>query len=151
MNQSNSVHATIIDNITGNENISKFWGKHFYTILNFELSIVNTLDDIQYIEGMNVICTDVSLLIGQLECGKSAGPDGVIKFSHSKIRILLSLLVFNLCLSHGYLPPVMIETTIVPIVKNKYGNITDSNNYRPIALETTVSILLESVLSLNEM
>ena len=40
----------------------------------------------------------------------------------------------------------MIETTIVPIVKNKCGNITDSNNYRPIALATIVSKLFESVL-----
>ena len=33
--------------------------------------------DIQYSEGMTVICTTVSLLISQLECGKSAGPDAV--------------------------------------------------------------------------
>ena len=159
LNQSNSVHATIIDNITGDDNISKYWKNHFYTILNSNIvdeclksSIVNTLDDIQYSEGMNVICTDVSLLISQLECGKSAGPDGVcaeaIKFSHCRIGILLSLF-FTLCLSHGYLPPAMIETTIVPIVKNKCGNITDSNNYRPIALATIVSKLFESVLLLK--
>ena len=38
----------------------------------------------------------------------------------------------------------MIETAIVPIVKNKCGNITDYNNYRHIALATIVSTLLES-------
>ena len=47
---------------------------------------------------------------------KSAGPDGVcaeaITFSHSRIGIVL-LLFFMLCLSHGYLPPAVIETTIV--------------------------------------
>ena len=32
-NQSNSVHATIIDNITGDENISKYWKKHFHFIV----------------------------------------------------------------------------------------------------------------------
>ena len=115
LNKSNSVHTTIIDNITGDDNISKYWKNHFHTILNSNIvdeclrsSIVNTLDDIKYSEGMNVICTDVSLLISQLECGKSAGPDGVcaeaIKFSHCRIGILLSLF-FTLCLSHGYLPP----------------------------------------------
>ena len=50
---------------------------------------MSALDDIQYSEGLNVICTIVSLLINQLECGKSARPDGVcaeaIKFSHSRI------------------------------------------------------------------
>ena len=41
----------------------------------------------------------------------------------------------------------MIETTVV--VKNKFGNLSDSNNYRPIALATIVSKMLESVLLLN--
>ena len=49
---------------------------------------------------VNVICTYFSLLISQLECRKSAGYDGVcaeaMKFSHSRIVILLSLL-FTLC------------------------------------------------------
>ena len=30
---------------------------------------------------------------------------------------------FTLCLTHDYIPPAMIETTIVPIVKNKSGNL----------------------------
>ena len=34
----------------------------------------------------------------------------------------------------------------MPTVKNKCGNITDSNNYRPIALATIVSKLFESVI-----
>ena len=55
----------------------------------------------------------------------------------------------SLCLSHGYLPPAMIKTTIVPIVKTKCGNISESNNYRPIALATIISKLFESVLLLK--
>ena len=49
---------------------------------------------------------------------------------------------FTLCLTHGYIPPAMIETTIIPIVKNKSGNLLDSNNYRPIALATIVESVL---------
>ena len=47
---------------------------------------------------------------------------------------------FSICLSHGYLPPDMITTTIVYIVKNKCGNISESN-YQPIALATIISKL----------
>ena len=38
---------------------------------------------------------------------------------------------FTLCLTHGYIPPAMIETTIVPIVKNKSGNLLHSSNIGP--------------------
>ena len=58
-------------------------------------------------------------------------------------------LCFSVCLSHGYLPPDMIKTTIVPIVKNMCGNISDSNNYQPIALTTIISKLFEPILLLK--
>ena len=38
------------------------------------------------------------------------------------------------------------ETTIVPIVKNKCGNLSNSNNYRPIAIATITSKVLESLI-----
>ena len=40
----------------------------------------------------------------------------------------------------------MIKSTIVPIVKNKCGNLSESSNYRPIALATIISKVFESVL-----
>ena len=48
-------------------------------------------------------------------------------------------------LTHGYLPADSIVTTLVPIIKNKRGDITDKNNYRPIALATVFSKLFEKV------
>ena len=61
---------------------------------------------------------------------------------------LLSL-CFTLFLSHGYLRLKLIETTIVPIIKNKCRNISSSINYRPIALATIISKLLELILLLK--
>ena len=40
----------------------------------------------------------------------------------------------------------LMETTIVPIIKNKCGNLADSNNYRPIAIATIVSKLFEFII-----
>ena len=54
-----------------------------------------------------------------------------------------------MCLSHGYLPSTLIKTTIISIVENKSGNLSDSNNYRSIAIATITSNLLESVLLLK--
>ena len=49
------------------------------------------------------------------------------------MHVLFSLL-FPMCLSHGYLPYALSKTTIVPIVKNKSGNLSHSSNYRSIAI-----------------
>ena len=62
----------------------------------------------------------------------------------STLNILLSV-CFTLFFTHSYLSAPMIETIIVPIVKNKCGNLCDSNNYSPIALATLMSKLFESV------
>ena len=101
---------------------------------------------------MAVSAKSITEIVSKLECGKSAGPDGIsaecFKFSNAKIHVSL-LLLFSMCLSHGYLPSALIKTTIVPIVKNKSGNLSYSNNYRPIAIATITSKLLESILPLR--
>ena len=56
---------------------------------------------------------------------------------------------FTLFVTHSYLPAPMIETIIVPLVKNICGNLCDINNYRPIALATLMSKLFESVILLK--
>ena len=44
------------------------------------------------------------------------------------------------------MPADKIETTIVPIIKNKCGNLADSNNYRPNAIASIVSKFLETII-----
>ena len=156
MNMSSNTQANVIDGITGPINIADYWRQHFQKILNsndcdisLKSNIMRKFKGIQHNPEMVVSTNCVSQIIDNLECGKCAGPDGIcaehLKFSNDKIYILLAL-CFTVCLSHGYLPTALIETTIVPIVKNKSGNLSDSNNYRPIALATIVSKILGSVL-----
>ena len=68
-----------------------------------------------------------------------------IKFAHHRLHVLLSF-CFSLCFTHSYKHKGMIETTIVQIIKNKCGNLADSNNYRPIAIATIVSKFFASVI-----
>ena len=110
---------------------------------------IGTHQNVVLRHNMAVSTKCISEIIAKLECGKSPGPDGIcaeyLKFFNVKLHALLALCL-SLCLSHSYLPIALIETTIIPIVKNKSGNLSDSNNYRPIALATIVSKILESVL-----
>ena len=157
MNNCNTILANVIDGVSGPDSIASHWKQHLDKLLNVHVNSDNSLKDdilsnfdkIKHNSNMSVSTKSVSEIIGKLECGKSAGPEGIgaeyLKFSNIKIHILLSL-CFTLCLAHGYLPPAMIETTIVPIVKNKSSNLSDSSNYRPIALATIVSKMFESVL-----
>ena len=55
-------------------------------------------------------------------------------------------LCFNACLKHGFLPDSMIHTILVPIIKDKTGDVTSKNNYRPIALASVISKIFEVVL-----
>ena len=160
INQTSNVITCSIDGISGECNISVFWKDSFSSILNssgssianLKNSIMRILDDVQYSENMIVSSRVTSKLISELQSGKPSGPDHIspesLKFASNRLSVLLSL-CFSVCLSHGYVPPAMIKTTIVPIVKIKCGNITENNNYRPIALATIISKLLESVLLLK--
>ena len=42
---------------------------------------------------------------------------------------------------HGYLPADFVKTAMVTIIRNKTGDTSDKNNYRPIALGTAASKL----------
>jgi len=42
--------------------------------------------------------------------------------------------LFNMCIVHRYIPNLCLNTTIVPICKNKKnGNMSDTSNYRPVS------------------
>ena len=55
-------------------------------------------------------------------------------------------MIFKAMSIHGYVPSKMMETVIVPIVKDKKGIVTDKDNYRPIAITSVLSKILELVL-----
>ena len=82
-------------------------------------SIMSKLDNVQYSNDMTISIKLIQEDVGNLECGKLSGPDGIfaasIKFDHYRIHALLSL-CFSLCFTHGCKPLDMIKTTIVPVI-----------------------------------
>ena len=54
-------------------------------------------------------------------------------FIHSdrRITVLLSIFFYNRVISHGHLPDDFMKTIIIPLIKNKSGDTSNVNNYRP--------------------
>jgi len=55
-------------------------------------------------------------------------------------------MLFNMFMKFGFLPNDFCPAVIIPLVKNKNGNLTDVNNYRAIAIFNAVSKLLEDIM-----
>ena len=55
-------------------------------------------------------------------------------------------LCFTKMFSHGYLPTHMLSVQLVPIIKSKSGLISSKDNYRPIAIASVLSKVLEMII-----
>ena len=95
------------------------------------------------------VVNEVKDAVDPMKNGKSQGLDNLqsehFKFSHPIIVDILCTL-FNCMMSHGFVPSKLMETIIVPIVKDKKGIVTSKDNYRPIAITSVASKILEYLL-----
>ena len=84
--------------------------------------------------------------IKALKSGKACGPDFLtaehFKYAHESLYVLLSL-CFTSMMIHCYLPDKLMENILIPVLKDKCGNVCDKSNYRPIALTNVSSKIIE--------
>lgn len=148
-------YASCVGGVAGDDSIANMWKDHFETLYN---SVVDTGSKVNFYNRINAGASETHCYITTAQDvrdaaykqkkGKSAGPDGLAMeafiFGSNKLYIHLSLL-FNLFLTHCHVPALFLQSVIVPLVKCKSGDLTDTNNYRAIALSNTVSKLLETI------
>ena len=89
------------------------------------------------------------MAVRELVVNKSCGIDGIyaehmLYSSHVLFRLLA--LCMSSFLVHGFLPDEMMTVALVPIIKSKSGRIMSKDNYRPIALASIFSKVLEQIL-----
>lgn len=93
---------------------------------------------------------DVIHVLSHMQRGKSPGHDGLsiehLQHAGPHIYRVLAML-FTLCMGHSYLPQDMTKTVVVPIVKNKTGDMSSKSNYRPISLATAIVKVLDGLLN----
>ena len=96
-----------------------------------------------------VTADEVRTAIEKLALNKSCGPDQIsaehLRYSSHRASVLLAL-CFSGMLMHGILPDYMLSVLLVPVVKEKTGKISSIDNYRPIALASVLSKVLERIL-----
>ena len=88
MNNCNTILANVIDGVSGLDSIASHWKQHFDKLLNVHVhvnsdnslkdDILSNFDKIKHNSNMSVSTKSVSEIIGKLECGKSAGSDGIV-------------------------------------------------------------------------
>ena len=154
-NNNKSEIATTVNNVTGIHNITNMWQNHYKELLNScsidNNSRNNILQNVKDCDMANekILYTDVASAVKKLKCGKSSGLDNLNSehfiYASERLYVLLAIL-FNACLIHGYLPQSIMNSVILPIVKDSKGDVTDKNNYRPIAITTVSSKVLELII-----
>ena len=101
---------------------------------------------------MHVTMNEVNEVVKSLPSRKSSGLDGLngesLKHADPLLCLLLSI-CYTCMFKHCYMPQSMINSVIVPLVKNKSGDLTDKNNYRPIALSSIASKVFEHIIILR--
>ena len=53
---------------------------------------------------------------------------------------------FTACLRHSVAPTQFLESYVVPVIKDKHGDASNSDNYRGIAVSSTTSKALELIM-----
>ena len=145
-----------VGSVSGVKNVCDMWKDHYEHILNSNNDSSKKKAVMEFLtpdkeapseQTDNFKPGDIKAAIEKLKCNKASGTDGIkaehYKFAHERLIILMCLL-FNASLVHSYLPLDMLDTIITPIVKDKRGDITDKDNYRPIAVTCIASKVLEN-------
>ena len=143
--------AENISGISGVENITQMWKEHYNSLFNSVPSVLDDDNDQEVAETTieEIDTSEIQSIINKLSSNKSCGLDGLsaehLKYAGPNVIGLLTMLI-NCIIKHGYIPKKMIDTVLVPVIKDRSGKISSKDNYRPIALCNIASKELEIVL-----
>ena len=150
---------SVIDCMSKDEDISDLFAKKYdqlYNSVSFDqnsMSILTAKIDELIDESPNVYphvsVDDVVRGISQTKRNKKDSKsvfytDHFIN-SNLQLRVFLSML-FSSLIVHGFTPNDFNEATIFPLIKNKRKSVSDSTNYRAIALSSPLAKLFDKII-----
>ena len=148
--------ANVINEAQGTSEILNMWSIHYKNVFqkcnlsgDSVMHIDKNVSKVDLNNDLFVSVTEIIYTISDLPNGKSTGIDNLssehLKHAGDMLPHLLSIL-FTSMFMHGYMPPEMIKSVTVPIVKSKMKSISDKSNYRPVTLATIISKLFEKII-----
>lgn len=155
-NSKTTNHVVTVGGATGKQEIADMWKTNFERLYgsggssphrNSFMQKVATLPESNDLTFISV--QDVQTVIAHQKLGKAPGPDNIHMeaYIHGGQRLSCYItFLFNLCLKHGYVPDSFNHSVLIPLVKNKTGDVSCVDNYRAIALSQSVTKLLEGII-----
>ena len=152
-NGKSTSYATCVGGCSDEESITAMWQSQFEQLYNSvpvqqdkELLFVR-LTEASTVSSCNLTVHDIRQACSKQKDGKAVGMDGVameaIRYGGSRLLVHVCTL-FNMFFRFGIVPKDLMKCVIIPLVKNKNGDISDVNNYRAISISTAMSKLCEA-------
>ena len=130
------------------------WKNHYANLFNCVDTVSDkepVLDTISRVANVHdTLCSYVVKSSAKsLSANKAYGIDNLfakhLLYVSPSMHALLSI-CFNVFIVHGFLPSDLTDTVLVPIVKDRTGDISDKGNYRHIALASVIYKVFEMAL-----
>jgi len=146
------VATEILDGISSECDIREHWAKLYGDLFcaghgNEKLAYVQNYIDKNSSYGEINLQKDLIIdIVHSLKNNKAVGSDGLqaehLKLAIESVAIPLTNLL-NSMIAHSYIPQEVMKVDILPIVKKKGLDPSKSSNYRPIAIASILSKVLE--------
>ena len=149
LNSCKSSLPSTVEGVSGEDNIAELWRKHFSSLFNCLQYEPYVVDSVTHDESITILTHEVHEAIQKLPNSKACGMDCIsaehLKHATQMLSILLALNFTGLMI-HGILPDSMLSVLLVPVIKDRTGKVGCMNNYRPIALASILSKVMERIL-----
>ena len=129
--------------------IAELWKQHYSELFNCVKSDLYKVGNVANSDTVEITCREVQQAITKRADNKASGLDQItaehLKFASPRAAALPAI-CFTGFMTHGLLPHSMLSVTLVPVIKDKAGKVGSLDKYRPIALASVLSKVLDIIL-----
>ena len=151
--------STLDGHSTNADNIVEHLATKYRALFSSQTTTEARLNDIRHVIQDKVTCegnafvvtvNEVCGMTSKLKINKSDGLTGSSSdhfvYAPHRFAVLFTMLI-NVMLVHGYMPDDMLASVLVPIPKDPRASLTNSGNYRAIALYSSMGKIVDMLIS----